>query len=234
MELVVLSKIKHIFTMNFHGLGEPHSNVGRDEARFWSTEDDFKKFLDAIVEFRSRLERKTEIRITFDDGNKSDLLIGVPALVERGLDATFFVCSDRLRSPVYLSTFDLGEMEAIGMRIGCHGATHVPLRRLDNQRLKAETADARTRLSEALGHRISAFAIPFGSYDRRVMSALKSFDEVHTSDSQASPPGARIVTRHSYMNEWSVEAFQENVANLPTGPKAWLGRTKLLIKRLRP
>lgn len=220
--------------MNFHGLGEPHSNVEQDETRFWCTEHEFKRFLDAIVELQSRPERKTEIRITFDDGNKSDLLIGVPALVERGLDATFFVCSDRLRNPVYLNPTDLSEMESRGMRVGCHGATHVPLRGLDNQRLKAETADARAKLSDVLGHGVSSFAIPFGSYDRRVMNALKNFDEVHTSDFQASRPGARIVTRHSYMSGWSVEAFQKNVANLPTGPKAWLGQTKLLIKRLRP
>lgn len=229
-----MNKIKHRFTINFHGLGEPHSNVMQDESRFWCDEREFERFLDAIIDFQSKPQRETEIRITFDDGNKSDLRIGVPALVERGLDATFFVCSDRLRNPIYLSPTDLAEMESRGMMIGCHGATHVPLRGLDNQRLKAETTNARAKLSDMLGHGVSSFAIPFGSYDRRVMNALKDFDEVHTSDFQASRPGSRIVTRHSYICGWSVEDFRKTVANLPTGPKAWLGKTKLLVKRFRP
>lgn len=222
-----------IFTLNFHGLGMPHSNVGQDEIKYWCGEDEYKRFLDAVVRLNAQPERKAQIKITFDDGNKSDLLIGVPALIERGLNATFFVCSDRLKDPTYLSQADIQEMEANGMKIGCHGATHVPLRKLGNQRLKAETTDARSKISEALGHDVSSFAIPFGSYDRRVMTALKDFSAVYTSDFQTCYPGTRIIPRHSYTSGWNVDAFQENVTNLPTGPKAWLGQAKLMVKRLR-
>ena len=39
------------------------------------------------------------MRISFDDGNASDLEIGLPALLERGLTATFFVLAGRLGRP---------------------------------------------------------------------------------------------------------------------------------------
>jgi peptidoglycan/xylan/chitin deacetylase (PgdA/CDA1 family) len=220
--------------LNFHGLGTPHADVKEDEAPHWCPEDEYKRFLDAVVDLRKKLKQTTEIRITFDDGNKSDLAIGVPALVERGLDATFFICSERLDDPVYLNKVDLADMRAQGMQIGCHGATHIPLRGLDDPTLKAETVDARAALSTALGDEVSSFAIPFGSYDRRVLAALKTFDEVHTSDFQISRSGARMVTRHGYYTGWTVQDLEAAASNLPSGPKALLGRAKLLIKRVRP
>ncbi len=228
-----MNEVLQRFTLNFHGLGKPHTNVKADEARYWCPEDEYKRFLDAVVELRVKLKQTAEFRITFDDGNQSDVSIGVPALVERGLDATFFICSERLKDPVYLSRADLADMRAQGMQIGCHGATHIPLRGLDDETLQTETVDARAKLSAAIGDEISSFAIPFGSYDRRVMAALKTFQEVHTSDGQVSRAGERIVTRHSYHTGWGAKAFQASASNLPTGPKALFGRAKLLIKRAR-
>lgn len=229
-----LGSVVNLFTLNFHGLGVPHSGATEAEIPHWCSEDLYKRFLDAVVELRDTLSQTTKFQITFDDGNKSDLAIGVPALVERGLDATFFVCSARLNDPAYLDPDDLAEMRAQGMTIGCHGATHIPLRGLDDQTLKAETIDARAVLEDALGDSVSAFAIPFGSYDRRVLAALTGFKHVHTSDFQIARVGARMVTRHGYHTGWGVDDFRASAIAPPTGPKAMIGKAKLLIKKMRP
>lgn len=164
------------FTLNMHGLGTPHSGVPDGERRYWCAADTYEALLDEMVRLAAEHAGAIGFHITFDDGNKSDLAIGVPALKARGLTATFFVCSDRLDDPAYLSRSDLRQVEAEGMTIGCHGASHVPLRGVTPEVLDVETRGAKARREDALGHRVSEFAIPFGSCDRKVMT-LRRPDE---------------------------------------------------------
>ena len=65
----------------FHGIGTPGRALEPGEDRYWITSDEFHRILDEIATWPST-------RISFDDGNASDLEIGLPALVERGLTAT--------------------------------------------------------------------------------------------------------------------------------------------------
>ncbi|MDK3075183.1 polysaccharide deacetylase family protein [Sedimentitalea sp. JM2-8] len=120
------------------------------------------------------------------------------------------------------------------MTIGCHGASHIPLRRVTSEVLDYETRGAKTRLEDTLGHRISEFAIPFGSYDRKVMKALDPFDKVYTSDHQMSAFDARIVMRHSYVKDWKRETPRTYIQNAPTGMKSAVMRARMAAKRLRP
>jgi peptidoglycan/xylan/chitin deacetylase (PgdA/CDA1 family) len=222
------------FTLNMHGLGTPHSGVPDSERRYWCDAGTFEALLDEMVRLDGEYAGKVSFHVTFDDGNKSDLTIGVPALKARDLTATFFVCSDRLGDPAYLSVVDLGLMEADGMTIGCHGASHIPLRGVTPDTLEYETRRAKIRLEDALGHEVSAFAIPFGSYDRKVMKALDPFDEIHTSDHQLSRTGTRLVMRHSYVDSWEPGTLSSFVKNAPAGFRAMVVQAKLAAKRLRP
>ena len=55
----------------FHGIGTPRRPLEPGEERYWITADAFHAILDAIAEAPG-------IRISFDDGNASDLDIGLP------------------------------------------------------------------------------------------------------------------------------------------------------------
>ncbi|MDK3075184.1 hypothetical protein QO034_19020 [Sedimentitalea sp. JM2-8] len=79
------------FTLNMHGLGTPHPGVPDSERRYWCAEDTYETLLDEIVRLAAEHVGDISFHVTFDDGNKSDLAIGVPALKARGLAATFFV-----------------------------------------------------------------------------------------------------------------------------------------------
>jgi len=216
---------------NFHGVGTPHAGVPADEAPYWCPSDLFLKLADAIADLH---RERRPVEVTFDDGNRSDLDIAAPALAERGLSATFFVCAGRLDDPRYLDAAGLRALHDMGMSVGSHGHSHVDLRRSDEATLRLETSGSSQAIGEALGSRVDSFAIPFGSYDRRVLGALKDYKRIYNSDQvRAGGPGQRIVPRISYMVGWGPQTPRERVLQ----PYPFLRRRrdglKFMLKRLR-
>ena len=69
----------------------------------WVTRERFLSLLDAVT-------GRDDVRITFDDGNASDVEQALPALRERGLTATFFVVAGRLGTPRFLDRHGVAEL----------------------------------------------------------------------------------------------------------------------------
>ena len=113
----------------FHGIGEPSRELEPGEARYWITTQQFESILDEIATWPT-------LRISFDDGNRSDIEYGLPALVERGLTATFFVLAGRLTTPGSLDAAAVAELRDAGMTIGSW-AYMAPERLSDDQTTKA-------------------------------------------------------------------------------------------------
>jgi peptidoglycan/xylan/chitin deacetylase (PgdA/CDA1 family) len=161
----------------FHGIGTLEREREPGEGRYWVTEGTFRRILDAIP-------TDADVSLSFDDGNRSDADVALPALLERGLDATFFPLAGRLDDAASLSADDLRRMLDAGMRIGSHGWAHVPWRGLGEAGARREFVDARTVLEEASGTRITQAALPLGRYDRQTLRRLKEagYQAVFTSD----------------------------------------------------
>src|SRR2546422_768176 len=66
------------------------------------------------------------VRLHFDDGNASDLTTVLPALLARGLAATFFLPVGLLGRPGFLELQHASELADAGMTIGSHGLHHRP------------------------------------------------------------------------------------------------------------
>ena len=118
------------------------------------------------------------VAITFDDGNCSDVERALPALAERDLTATFHVCAGRLDLPGYLDGSAVQHLRSSGMSIGSHGWDHVDLRALSDPDLVRAAQDSRQRLGEVCGEAVTSFAVPLGSYDRRVLRHLRHYRAV--------------------------------------------------------
>jgi peptidoglycan/xylan/chitin deacetylase (PgdA/CDA1 family) len=163
--------------LTFHGIGEPGRQLDPGEEDVWVRREAFLSILDAAAERR-------DVQITLDDGNASDLEHALPALRERGLQATFFVVAGRIGTPGFLDEDDIRALAAGAMTIGCHGMEHLPWRTVGNRTLREEHLDARRRLEEIVERPVDKVACPFGSYDRRVLRALRrsSYLQVFTSD----------------------------------------------------
>lgn len=216
--------------LNLHGIGPPPSGVPAEELRYWCSVMAFEALLDTVVPLSSATG--VPIEITFDDGNLSDATIALPALVKRGLRATFFVCAGRMGQPDYVDALALREMLSAGMAIGSHGWQHVDWRRCDDAALEQETQGALDAIGDALGQTIDQVGVPFGSYDRRVLSRLRrcALRAVFTSDGGRAPATGWLVPRHSYTDDWHEGKLRE----LATAADGILAKTQqALVRRLK-
>jgi peptidoglycan/xylan/chitin deacetylase (PgdA/CDA1 family) len=195
----------------FHGIGTPRRRLEPGEAAYWITMDTFRRVLDLVA-------GQPQVRISFDDGNASDIEIGLPALVERGLSATFFPLAGRLDLPGSLSASEVRDLSSAGMTIGTHGMDHVPWRGLDAESRHRELVVARDRLSEVVGAPVDEAALPLGRYDRRLLGHLRrlGYTRVHTSDRRRSGPGAWLQARYSIRGEDTASSFRDAVLADPS------------------
>jgi peptidoglycan/xylan/chitin deacetylase (PgdA/CDA1 family) len=114
------------------------------------------------------------VGLTFDDGYLNVLDSALPVLREHGFTATMYIISDRIggtnewdEGPVWpLMTADqIGSLAEAGMEIGSHTATHPRLAGLPADRVEAEVAGSRARLTDLFSRTIRGFAYPYGSMD---------------------------------------------------------------------
>jgi peptidoglycan/xylan/chitin deacetylase (PgdA/CDA1 family) len=216
-----------MINLTFHGLGEPPRRLDDGEADVWVSTDRFETLLDAIA-------GRDDVHITFDDGNVSDVAIGLPALMRRGLTATFFVVAGRLDQEHFLTADQLCELRDAGMQIGNHGMSHRAWRGLDDAALEEELGTARRALQDVVGAPVDEAACPFGSYDRRVVGALRrgGYRRVYTSDRGTVASDEWLQPRNT-ITPRDTAAVLDDIAT-PVAPVAALaGRAKLTLKRWR-
>jgi peptidoglycan/xylan/chitin deacetylase (PgdA/CDA1 family) len=166
-----------IVNLTVHGIGKPQRALDPGENDSWVTVEQFEQVLDAVVGIDN-------VRITFDDGNSSDVELALPRLLERRLTAEFFLRAGHLGERGRLDRDGVRELVDAGMKIGSHGWTHCDWRRLDDRRITQELFDAPRVLSE-LGRRpVHRVSLPFGLYDRRLLGRLRKagVTRVYTSD----------------------------------------------------
>ena len=210
---------------NFHGLGAPPAGVPAAQAPYWCPEDRYARM---VAEMARRIaEDGARIEITFDDGYPSDVEIGLPVLRANGLAATFFLCSDRIGADGFLGPADVAALLGAGMRLGSHGAAHVDLRPVPEDELRREASGSRAVLEALTGEPVDTFAVPFGSYDRRVLAALRGYARVYSSDGTVAGDGMRPVPRFSVLADWD----EGDVARLCAARRTAAGRARAALKR---
>lgn len=215
---------------NFHGIGTPPARVDDGERPYWLSREGFVRALDLLA------ASGLPFRVTFDDGNLSDVETGVPLCAERGVESIVFACSGRIGRAGYLAAADLRALAAMpGCRIGSHGIDHVPWRGLDPAALAAEVAQSRAVLEAALAAPVAAAGIPFGAYDRRVLAALRraGYREVYSSDGGPRLSAGGVQPRLSLRGDRPVEA-QVAALLAATAPRRRVRQElRLRLKELR-
>jgi peptidoglycan/xylan/chitin deacetylase (PgdA/CDA1 family) len=218
-----------VINLCFHGVGEPGRPLEPGEEDYWIGADLLHGVLDEVAD-------DPRVRISFDDGNSSDIELGLPALEERGLRATFYVLAGRLDQPGSLSRAEVRHLRDAGMEIGTHGMDHRPWRGLDRAASQRELVDARHRLEDTLGSgRIRHAALPLGRYDRRLLRQLRGLDyeSVQTSDRRWCSADAWLQPRFSLRSGDTVQTVRRDV--LSRAPIHHRVRSQVvgLVKRLR-
>jgi peptidoglycan/xylan/chitin deacetylase (PgdA/CDA1 family) len=175
-----------------------------------------------------------DVRITFDDGNASDVEVALPRLLERGLTAEFFLLAGLLGEPRRIDQAGVRALVDAGMAVGSHGWAHRDWRRIDDGQALQELDDAHRVLGEPTGSPVSRVAIPFGSYDR-VLRRLRSagVTRAFTSDDGRARPDAwlqaRTSPRHDLDSGWIARVLDPN----PSLTRRVRNNAAQAVKRLR-
>jgi len=214
--------------LTFHGVGEPRRRLDPGESDVWVSREQFLALLDSV-------EGRSEVRISFDDGNASDVEHALPSLRERGLNATFFVVAGRLGTPGFLDAAGVEELAAAGMTIGCHGMRHRAWRGLDDVALREEVIEAKAMLEGVVARPVTQAACPFGSYDRRVLRRLRGsgYHHVYTSDRGTSRSRDFLQARNSIGPDDDPGVLERIMLRESAPYRTLPRRAKLAVKRWR-
>jgi peptidoglycan/xylan/chitin deacetylase (PgdA/CDA1 family) len=218
-----------IINLSFHGVGTPLGPAREPgEHAYWVGRDTFLSLLDEV-------EGRDDVRLSFDDGNASDVEAALPALIERGMTADFFVLAGRFGTRGNVDVDGVRALRAAGMRVGTHGMDHRSWRGLDDDDLATELVAARSAIAEAAGSAVDAAALPLGQYDRTILAALRRLDYrvVYSSDARRARAGAWFQPRYSVRADDTVHSVRETVLAPPRAHERLRGRLAGTAKRWR-
>ena len=112
------------------------------------------------------------IILTFDDGYEDNWRVVLPMLEERRMKAVFYMVTNSIGQPGYLTWDNLFDMERRGMEIGSHTANHLPLTTLSPEKQREELRLSKLMLEWKGMKTIYSFSYPNGSYNAGVVAML--------------------------------------------------------------
>ena len=110
--------------------------------------------------------------LTFDDGYEDNYRVVLPMLEERGMKAVFYVVTNDIGKPNYMTWENLFDLERRGMEIGSHTANHLPLTTLSREKQREELRLSKLMLEWKGMKTIYSFSYPNGDYDAGVVAML--------------------------------------------------------------
>ncbi len=123
------------------------------------------------------------IAITFDDGHVSSAELATGALEDAGMSATFFIITDRVGEPGFVTWDQARDLAERGMEIGSHSVSHRPLTALAEAELRKELAESRHALEQQISAPCQHISLPHGFATSSVLdAALEQYATVCTSD----------------------------------------------------
>lgn len=112
---------------------------------------------------------KKPVLLSFDDGSWTHYENAFPLLKRFGFSGTFFIFSNAIDRPGYLTTSQVLEMKDAGMTIGNHTRYHQFLTRLPDDEALEEMRTGKDRLEELIEEAVDVIAYPFGFFDEETV-----------------------------------------------------------------
>jgi peptidoglycan/xylan/chitin deacetylase (PgdA/CDA1 family) len=175
------------------------------------------------------------VAITFDDGHKSDLE-SARFLKSFGYDALFFIATEYLGQPDYLSPADIVDLQHLGMGIGSHSHHHAPLAPMPQAAVEQELSSSKRALEDAVHASVEHLSFPGGSYNARVVSVGRrvGYTFFYTSDWGLNTKrqfAAGVLRRTSVVNRLDIRQFDALLQLRNYHLRQALFRVKELTKR---
>lgn len=114
------------------------------------------------------------IVITFDDNHLSQYEHAVPAMEQNGFIGTFYLVSNRLDKPTFMTRDQVRDLAQRGMDIQSHSVTHSTLSTLGLKALQRELTESKRVLEELTGLPIRHIAYPSVGHNAQVRTQAKA------------------------------------------------------------
>jgi peptidoglycan/xylan/chitin deacetylase (PgdA/CDA1 family) len=175
------------------------------------------------------------VSITFDDGCASDLE-SARLLREHGYDAMFFIATELLGMPGYLTRDDIVTLRAMGMGIGSHAHHHAMMGPLSETEITRQFRESKNILEDILKEPVEHFSFPGGSYDQRMLEIGRQigYRYFFTSDwgsNNFKQCRAGVFRRTSVLNHLSISQFDDLISSRHDLTRRFLFGVKEFAKR---
>ncbi len=114
------------------------------------------------------------IILTFDDGYEDAYTEAFPRLVAHGMKGVFYIVTDFVGKPGYVTWDQLREMRNAGMEIAAHTTQHHELSKLSPDNQEYEIKESVKILANALDIRIYSVAYPVGKYSTDTLKIMRT------------------------------------------------------------
>ena len=128
----------------------------------------------AILDGREKQGKK--VMLTFDDGFADNYEIAMPVLEKFGFKGTFFVVTDWVGKPGFMTWFQIREIKKHGHTIGSHTVTHPFLTEIGLAKVRDEIYNSKRLMQENLGGPVESFCYPAGRFNPTVKALVQEAD----------------------------------------------------------
>lgn len=112
------------------------------------------------------------VALTFDDGGVSAIARIAPVLEANGLRGAFFITTDRIGTPGFLTSTQIVDLYRRGHSIGSHSCSHpTRMAACSASDMAHEWGDSIARLTQILGAPVTTASVPGGYFSRAVAEA---------------------------------------------------------------
>ena len=156
--------------------------------------------------------------LSFDDGYEDNWRVVLPMLQERRMKAVFYVVTNDIGQPGYMTWDNLFDLEHGGMEIGSHTANHIPLTTLTPTEQRDELRLSKLLLEWRGMGTIYSFSYPNGAYDDSIVTML------------AEENYLTAVTGEAGLNTFETNPYRLHRVNIPA---PHLGLTEFRLRLLK-
>jgi peptidoglycan/xylan/chitin deacetylase (PgdA/CDA1 family) len=253
---------KRVTLICYHGVTERRERSPDDPSGLHVRHEQFIAQLDylkrhyRIISLGEYLQARREgkplpgysVALTFDDGYRNFLTVAAPRLIERGLPASIFLITDRIREEdhitlsrnwtpeddeIYLSWDEVRELEQMpGIEPGSHTCSHAKLGILSGPEVEREMKDSRATLLAHISENASTLAYPYGDYSDSVVERARAAGYICALTTDEGPNARNqdlfTLRRTLIGDDDDVPAFAARVSGLT----CWLGGARAILRGL--
>lgn len=126
----------------------------------------------AQIKASKSLPPQNSVILSFDDGY-SDHYQVAKDLKSKNMKGVFFLVTDMIGQPGYLTWHQIREMVEWGMEVGSQGKTHAYLGNAASEQIRLELEESKNVMEAETGQKVIAYAYPSGDWTTRTLGAAQ-------------------------------------------------------------